>query len=369
MNRSKVLGMLIGGAIGDALGAPIETWPPEKTAEVHGGPITCYVPPIGHKWFKPEEFLPGMTTDDTQLTIATMEGLILGKEEAAAQGKFAPYMDKIADRHIEASKNTVGGWGKTTTESVRRLSNGVHWEASGKTTDVKMGTGNGVPMKCSHLAAWLGSKIGQDFERDGEGVFQFNQRCVDFSAMTHYTQMSAFATIVHCNLMYMLLWMKPGDLIEKFFFDLLGACEEYAEERNKEDHTFYDMSHLNASEDCIKKRLFQVWHLRQTTPAVELPVERLRQEFNNGSCYLYDSLPFAYAMFLRDKNTLQSILDVANAGGDSDTNAKIVGEMIGAYHGVELFETPENRWAIEGLRNYDTLMQLADRFCKVFEID
>jgi ADP-ribosylglycohydrolase len=46
VTRSTIRGMLIGGAVGDALGAPVETWDLPKILAVHGGPITRYVAPI-----------------------------------------------------------------------------------------------------------------------------------------------------------------------------------------------------------------------------------------------------------------------------------------------------------------------------------
>src|SRR4051794_24474709 len=123
--RGKIRGMLVGGAIGDALGAPVETWDLPRIIEAHGGPITGYVPPIGHRWFKPDEFFPGMTTDDTQLTVATLEGLINGHPAATDRGDFGCYMDAIAQAHVGAMKFAVGGWGKSTTEAVRRIAAGV----------------------------------------------------------------------------------------------------------------------------------------------------------------------------------------------------------------------------------------------------
>lgn len=368
MNRSKIKGMLVGGAIGDALGAPIETWPPEKTAEVHGGPVRRYVAPIGHKWFKPEEFLPGMTTDDTQLTIATLEGLLVGHGNAVAEGNWDRYMDAIAKAHVEAMQHSVGGWGKTTTEAIRRIANGVHWSISGKTNEEKMGTGNGVPMKCAPLAAWYGSEHGSHVETDQGEPFRFNQRLVAFSAMTHYTQMSAFATLAHVHVLNLLLWTQPGAMKEDQFFDLIGTVEFFGYEENKADRAHYDLSHLNRSDDDIKQRFYKVYNLRRSVPHEELTVDRLREEFGGGSCYLYDSLPFSYAMFLRNSDSMESIIETANAGGDSDTNAKFVGEMLGAYHGIELFEQPENRWAIEGLRDYEKLIAVADKFCDTFGV-
>lgn len=370
MLRNKIKGMLIGGAVGDALGAPIETWPPEKTAEVHGGPITGYVAPIGHKWFTPETMPAGSTTDDTQLTVATMEGMILGNKRALEQASFDPYMDGIALAHVEAMAHCVGGWGKSTTEAIRRIANGVHWSQSGKTTENNRGTGNGVPMKCSGLAAWYLSKIGGEFLVDKGNEFAFNQRCVDFSAMTHWSQMSAYATIVHTTMLYYLLTTDPGNITEKYFYDTWAVVDEWAAKDNHGDHSYFDLTHLNPTDDDIRTRFQHIYALRETVPPEELTVERLRAEFGNGSCYLFDSLPFSYAMFLRGltdhENDLQSILDTANAGGDSDTNAHFVGEMMGAYMGLDLFL--QHKWSVDGLKTYDELIDLADRFCDTFGI-
>jgi ADP-ribosylglycohydrolase len=81
---------------------------------------------------------------------------------------------------------------------------------------------------------------------------------------------------------------------------------------------------------------------------------------------VYDSLPFSYALFLRNPRSFGSIMEAVNAGGDNDTNAKLVGEMLGAYYGLDFFLTAENKWAVEGLRCYDKLLALADRFCDTF---
>jgi len=97
-------------------------------------------------------------------------------------------------------------------------------------------------------------------------------------------------------------------------------------------------------------------------------VEEIIENFGGGSCYVYDSLPFSYAFFLRNLGSIDGILEAVNAGGDTDTNAKIVGEMVGARSGIEIFQSPENRWMIEGLREYDQLIELANEFCDCFEI-
>ncbi len=66
--RSRFMGCLLGGAVGDALGAPVEFMRRTEILERFGpGGITAYAPAYGRV---------GAITDDTQMTLFTAEGLI-----------------------------------------------------------------------------------------------------------------------------------------------------------------------------------------------------------------------------------------------------------------------------------------------------
>ena len=66
--ESRVLGCLLGGAIGDALGAPIEFWGLREIRDRYGTQgVTGYVS---------DGWPPGTFTDDTQMALFTAEGLI-----------------------------------------------------------------------------------------------------------------------------------------------------------------------------------------------------------------------------------------------------------------------------------------------------
>lgn len=339
MLRSKIKGMLIGGAIGDALGLAVESWSPEKIREIHPEGISRYVAPIGHKWYDPEKMPLGSTSDDTQLTVATVRGLIAGKKVGAVS--FNEQMDAIASAHVEAMKESTVGWGKTTQESVRRLANGVHWSKSGISNIPHRGTGNGVVMKCSPLAACYDC-----YEIADEGL-------VCFSAMTHYSQMSAIACIIHFDAIRYCLH-ENSDFSSEFFQRFTWIHPKRLER----------VIHLEKNNDNLISRFNSLFDLDR--PIDLMTHKDLVEVFGNGSCYVYDSLPFSYFWFLRNPDSFQSILDVINAGGDTDTNAKIVGELLGALHGFEFFDCPENRWAIDGLQGHEELIKLADEFCDAF---
>jgi ADP-ribosylglycohydrolase len=75
-NRTQFIGCLLGGAIGDAFGAPVEFMPRKQILAKHGSKgVTSLLPAYGRI---------GAITDDTQMTLFTAEGLL----RAWVRGKF-----------------------------------------------------------------------------------------------------------------------------------------------------------------------------------------------------------------------------------------------------------------------------------------
>lgn len=340
--RSKVIGMFIGVSVGDALGMPVETWNRETIKQKYPEGLKEYKTPDGHKWFTGQS--SGSVTDDTQLTIAVAKGLIEAKTfDFAEQAK----------QHVAALKETTAGWGHTTIESIRRLANGVSWLESGKTSDARRGTGNGVPMRVAPLAAWL---------LVAPHMFPFNEELVKFSAMTHYSKMSAFAGIIHTRLLFSALMTQPAAWVSDFdFIDGIEDCFKW--EGTKDDPRFrYDVSHLNDGDD-FKARMLKV----RNSFIEKWSDERIEQEFGGGSCYVYDSLPFSYAYFVRNPKSIKTLYEVAEAGGDTDSNASMVGALLGALNGFEFWE--KHPHLLLELNCFDEIEDLANQFCDTFGIE
>ena len=82
----RIKGCLLGGAIGDALGAPIEFWSGARIGKTFG--------PRGLKDFYPATFGNahgvGLVTDDTQMTLFTVEGLMRAQMRWTAKGICHP---------------------------------------------------------------------------------------------------------------------------------------------------------------------------------------------------------------------------------------------------------------------------------------
>ncbi len=69
--RARVRGCLLGGALGDALGGPVEFWDGTRIARECGGAVTQFLPEL-----EGDGPTYGGVTDDTQMTLFTVEGMI-----------------------------------------------------------------------------------------------------------------------------------------------------------------------------------------------------------------------------------------------------------------------------------------------------
>jgi ADP-ribosyl-[dinitrogen reductase] hydrolase len=119
--KDSIIGCILGGAIGDALGVPYEG----------------SKPPI-----KIQRRTELIISDDTQLTLATCESISeLGAvSPAAIAGRLAVWF----------KKGRIKGVGASTLKALQELSIGGHWALVGRKGE--MGAGNGAAMRTAPLA-------------------------------------------------------------------------------------------------------------------------------------------------------------------------------------------------------------------------
>jgi ADP-ribosylglycohydrolase len=334
MNRDQVIGMFLGVPIGDALGTPAETMTAARIAEVFGR-ITTYREPQDHQWYK--DWRAGRWTDDTQLTIALAESLI-------AQSK--PDLADMAARQIAAMNECSIGWGGSTKESLRRIEAGVPLLKAGN----PKGAGNGVAMKVAPIAAYLAAP--QTDKAIAESI-------AELSLMTHQTDMAVISAFIQIQALSFCLEGVDQDRpfsAERLLQPILrhGKKVKVMLREKKYQLTYLPEDFLGriAALMC----LFEEFSLMTPT--------KLAECYGGADCYVYNSLPFTLAMFLRQPFSLETLYDTVNAGGDTDTNGSMVGALLGALNGTKIF--PQH--LIDGLWQKDKILQVANDFCDRFKI-
>src|SRR5690606_37239287 len=123
--RDRVEGMLLGLAIGDALGNTVEGQDPRARREAHGGEIRDYLP--NHR---AGGRAVGLPSDDTQLAFWTLRRLL-------EDGRLEP--DALLR---EFASRPIFGIGRTVSEALRRYRNGTPWHEAGVPS-----AGNGALMR------------------------------------------------------------------------------------------------------------------------------------------------------------------------------------------------------------------------------
>jgi len=312
--RSRIRGAIIGTAIGDAFGMPVEGMKPEDIVK-HFGRLTSMKTP------KFSALKRGQFTDDTQLMLAIGESIV-------AKGMMD--YDDIAQRHILfMNERHNRGWGNSTITGVGRIKAGTSWWNSG----VKDGAGNGIPMKIAPLGVLLALKK--------IDMFEARTAVINISRMTHGDPRPAVAGIVQMEAIASAIENGPAGLdVLEVSQGCAGLLEFMLDDRG--------------SRDPFHKSLGR--SLTTALQSLKKPLNSIRNMVGAG-CYVVESYPFTVAAVLKyRKNPEKCLIELANQGGDADTTCAMAGALMGAAYGLSAF--PE-RWR-RPLEGYQRLLALAD---------
>ena len=250
-------------------------------------------------------------------------------------------MDAIAAWHVHAYKKSVLGWGKTTKEAVWKLAAGEPWSVSGKTDEPARGTGNGICMKAAPIGAYMAMTNPECKEPDWtQSITVLKQ----FARMTHYTRMGVQSGYCQAFAIFKCLAADPNDFsLDNLIHSIVGAA--LMGNKIKRD----DASEGN---DDLHERMKLLYRHE------EYDADKIVQDFGGGNCYIYNSLPFTYMFFVKNPGSIECLYDCVSAGGDADTNASMLGGLLGALHGVSIFPAG----LIDNLKEKDEVLDLASRF-------
>jgi ADP-ribosyl-[dinitrogen reductase] hydrolase len=308
--RDRYRGCLVAGAIGDALGRPVEGRSAERVATTYPDGLRDFQP--WHGW---KSGPLGTFTDDTQMTILVAEHLVEAKDAA---------LGDLVQRIIDWGRHGRG-IGSATREALR------HYDRGTIPAGVES-AGNGTTMRCAPYALAYA----------GMGARQA-QQVADGSRLTHDDVTAAAAAVLQSAAVNLCLATTPDALDpNEFLTDLVGIFDGV------------DLPRLPLRHRSGRFGLTDL--VAEVAEYVDRPASVAFGHFHNGA-FVLETLPSVLACFLIHRDDPEAALVAAVMGGrDADTVAAMVGNLAGALHGHRAM--PE-RWTGD-LEDHDRLVELAD---------
>lgn len=304
--KNTIKSGLLGVAIGDALGVPVEF----KTRDnLKQNPVTDMLEFMC--WNQPR----GTFSDDSSLAFCTAESLCRGFDIEDMAQTFVKWMvEGYWGAHYKVFD--IGG---TTKHSLLRVVKGESAEFSGNFFDED--NGNGSLMRILPLVFYLQK------EKDIEIIYR---KVKAVSSITHAHFRSVFACFIY--VLYCLEILKDKDKFEAYK-DMKVVLSKFLEDKK------YNPAEIQLFDRILKYDMLYV----------ESEIQ--------SSGYVLHSLEASFWCFLNADSYEETVLRAVNLGGDTDTTAAIVGGLAGIYYGVD--DIPQ-KW-IEHLVRVNDIKDLAER--------
>jgi len=298
--EDRIVGMVMGLAVGDALGAPLE-FMSERQVQIKHGRVTEM---IGGGWLS---LRPGDWTDDTAMMRCLLESLV---------EKTTFNREDVVARYLAWYHTKPPDIGNTTRAALGMLEKGIPLDEISRTAHEETGgmsAGNGTVMRCAPLAA-----------RYADDAARLIAASVGDARITHWDERAASGSaLLNLVLSAVLRGEQPREALA------------WADERIADN----DLGLYNPIPDVA------------FVPEKDL----------NPSGFVVDTLTCAFWHFARGKSFEETLVDVVNKGGDTDTIGAITGALAGAHHGYGKIPP---RWA-KVLKDRGLLLALAKRLAKL----
>lgn len=265
-------GAMLGVAIGDALGAPLEFMSASSIQRKHGTVRKM----LGGGWLNVE---PGEVTDDTQMTLAVAEGIIESPDspELAVGRNFLLW--------YRTNPKDIGGTCRAALAPMNGRDDAeiIDWMRNAEAVDTQMGgmtAGNGALMRTVYPALYYGS------------AHRAANIAGSIGKMTHWDQDSRDAVRVYVLALHAI---ANSDMTEQEARDWLGKRRDLG--------------------GCMR-------------PIFEKAV------CPKPTGYSLDSLVCAVSSILETDSFEEALVCAVNLGGDADTIGAIAGGLAGAVYGA-----------------------------------
>jgi ADP-ribosylglycohydrolase len=328
--QDRFIGTILGVAVGDALGAPVEGWS-RKTIKTVLGTVRGYQLTMMGK---------GIFTDETQLTLVLLKSLLHCRKFAPEDfgNRIGEWM-RLSDEGIEPAR----GVGRTISLAARKLYRGIPWDQSGEYS-----ASNGAAVRIAPLTL---------LNYDTDGISEFMQDVENSAKPTHIESLAIQGAKVIALAQYLVL--KE----DRFFFDriefidnLIKLAGEHAPKmvgsiaqlkkyigRKPIEHKVYD-------KPCSKNVFSRGQSIEDTDDRYAI-----LEEIGTGK-YVLESVPAALYCFLNSPSSFEeTLLTAVNAGGDTDSIAALAGSLSGALNGAPAIPM---RWLMD-LENREEMIELS----------
>lgn len=285
LDLQTLKGVMLGHAVGDALGVPVEFCEREELDE---NPVTDMT---GWGTYPLPE---GCFSDDTSMSLATLDSLKKGEidyEEIMSNFALWLFHDKYTptDETFDAGRTCVAAIGD------------YYCREKGKTAldfgrKDERSNGNGSLMRIHPIALYLYFK--------GYGEFLAMKVSAEASCLTHAHTRSQMACGIYTLILFKILKQREKDSVR---LALKEAREYY---RKYEDSKFYE-------------RL------------LSLGIESAKREDIRSTGYVVDTLEAAIWCLLNTDSYEECVLTAVNLGDDTDTVAAVAGGLAGAMYGLD----------------------------------
>lgn len=301
---------IIGLAIGDAMGVPIEFF---KREDLLKNPVTTMLEEQSH-------FVPkGSWSDDTSLNLALIDSI---------NNKKCIDLYDISRNFIEWGENgkytptgKMFGIGRTTLKAIARMERGdIELEKCGGDTESE--NGNGSLMRILPVAYYCFGKKYDDNE-----VYDLVKR---ISSLTHAHEISIMGCYIYV----------------KFALDLLDG---------KDIKTAYK----NIKK--LKYQYFSDYCKSNYSRIIKGNIGKLKLEEIKSSGYVVDTLEATIWTLLNTKSYNQAIIGSINLGGDADTIGACTGGLAGIFYGLDSI----NKSWQNDLIKYNYIIDMCNKFNEV----
>ena len=306
----RFVGAIVGFAVGDALGMPVQFLTRDQIKRYYGKPIaTFYKAHPGHA----SDFLPaGAYTDDTQMMLASAECLIeCCKNDPARQA------DALLSWYLNSEPHRTPM--RANLRACKHLSAGRSWSKSGVFSG---GCGAAVRMP----------PLGLFFHRRPEALIR---AAVDNCMITHTEPRARASSVAVACLAARLVQANEKS----------SPGEQVLETADRVSQFDQDMAAM----------------LRWVTQICHLPPEEALFEIGTSSDAI-EAIPAAVYCFLKHpRNFSSAVLPAVNAGDASDSIAALAGCFVGAYSGIDAIP---RQWVLE-VENSDVLIGVAESLAEL----